>query len=542
MACYSPDMSGFNVENTYYVTYDKDGNNEQIAQRIDRMETPKSGWYDYGNKVWANIVTVNGDAVTYWTWIPRYMYNANSDTKKVEMDFVDLEGNTQNGKDLSTLKLSDAFQFSSEKLKGYWVSKYELQDIASAGIEKIQMTSKGSRVTVSTTAPSGRYTIFINGAKVKTNVELPLVITGLKGNEQYDICVYSETSKRMIGNYIQTVPDLHTENIEVDLSGFNPENTYYVTYDSNGNNEAVVGRIDKTKQPSNWYSYADQIWANVVTVNGDAVTYWTYIPRYEYVIEDEYVNVKYIKSDQTTADKGYTIPETFQFSSEKLKGYWVSKYELQDTASSGIEKIKMSSREQKVTVSTTEPSGTYSVFVDGVKRASNVELPYVLTDLEENKQYDICVYSEKHKRIIGNYIQTVPSMHTENIEVDLSGFNPDCTYYVTYDENGNNETTLENCTKIELDANGKPTNMPKNWYDYSKKIWANVVTTNNNLITYWTYIPRYEYVIEDEYINVKYIKSDQTMADKGYTIPDSFKFNSENLKGYWVSKYELQSN
>lgn len=331
-------MSGFNVENTYYVTYDKDGNNEQIAQRIDRMETPKSGWYDYGNKVWANVVTVNGDAITYWTWIPRYMYNANSDTKKIEMDFVDLEGNTQNGKDLSTLKLSDAFKFSSDNLKGYWVSKYELQDTATVGIEKIKTQSKGSRVTVSTTNPNGTYTIFVNGEKMKTNVELPLVITGLKENEQYDICVYSEKDKRMIGNYIQTVPSLHTENIEVDLSGFNPDCTYYVTYDENGNNETSLENCTKieldangkpTNMPKNWYDYSKKIWANVVTTNNNLITYWTYIPRYEYVIEDEYVNVKYIKSTQTMADAGYTIPDAFKFSSDNLKGYWVSKYELQ---------------------------------------------------------------------------------------------------------------------------------------------------------------------------------------------------------------------
>jgi len=115
-----------------------------------------------------------------------------------------------------------------------------------------------------------------------------------------------------------------------DMSGFNVENTYYVTYDKDGNNEQIAQRIDRMETPkSGWYDYGNKVWANVVTVNGDAVTYWTYIPRYEYVIEDEYVNVKYIKSDQTMADKGYTIPDSFKFNSENLKGYWVSKYELQ---------------------------------------------------------------------------------------------------------------------------------------------------------------------------------------------------------------------
>ena len=32
---------------------------------------------------------------------------------------------------------------------------------------------------------------------------------------------------------------------------------------------------------------------------------------------------------------------------------------------------------------------------------------------------------------------------------------------------------------IQLDASGKATNMPPNWYDYGNKKWANIVTENN---------------------------------------------------------------
>lgn len=87
----SPDLSGFNPANTYYVTYDSNGNNETIAGRIDRItpnanlvgEKSSNVWYDYENKIWANIVTVEEDRVTYWTWIPRYVYKTNADDSTI---------------------------------------------------------------------------------------------------------------------------------------------------------------------------------------------------------------------------------------------------------------------------------------------------------------------------------------------------------------------------------------------------------------------------------------------------------------------------
>mgnify|MGYP000097495940 FL=1 len=134
------------------------------------------------------------------------------------------------------------------------------------------------------------------------------------------------------------------------------------------------------------------------------------------------------------------------------------------------------------------------------------------------------------------------------IDVDVSGFNPDCTYYVLYDENGINEQIGEN---IQLDAQGNLTNMPDKWYDYENKKWANLVTkgtdeSGNELISYWTYIPRYEYNVDDLYSTatgkskVRFIAKTQNTADVGFVIPESFKFNGQALTGYWISKYDVQ--
>ena len=200
-------------------------------------------------------------------------------------------------------------------------------------------------MTVTTSNPSGTYTIYLNGEKVKTGVSLPYTISGLNSNTEYNVCVYSETSGRMIG--AKQKATIANNVIKVDLSGFNPDCTYYVTYDENGENEQVGDKIkldsngNATNMPENWYNYNQKVWANVVTKGKDKngnelITYWTYIPRYEYDTTGVYntmnfADIKFIPSTQTEADFGYTIPESFTFGRQNLNGYWISKYEMQGT-------------------------------------------------------------------------------------------------------------------------------------------------------------------------------------------------------------------
>ena len=549
---YEPDLSGFATDATYYVTYDENGNNETIYGRIDRVEKPTTGWYDYENKIWANVVTVTESNVTYWTWVPRYKYALGTNT--ADIYFVDINDNckkivdgTEETVDTSSYELPESFKFADTKLKGYWVSKYEVQLSEDSGIEQLKASTQGSSIEVSTTAPNGTYTIYLNGVKIaeKQSLNSEYEIKNLKSTKIYDVCVYNETTGRMVGRKKKMVNSI----ISVDLSGFNPSNTYYVTYDDEGK-ENIAGRIDKTSAPIGWYDYENKIWANVVTVNESNVTYWTYIPRYEYDTTGAHstvnlADVKFISKTQTEADYSYTIPESFTFNSEPLAGFWVSKYEVQISEGSGIEQIQLGVTNKDLTVTTSNPSGTYTIYVNGEKTKTGVNLPYKISGLNSNKEYDVCVYSETSGRMIGSKKKSTIANNV--IKVDLSGFNPDCTYYVTYDENGKNEQIGN---KIKLDSNGNATNMPENWYNYDQKIWANIVTKGQDkdgkeLITYWTYIPRYEYDAEGAYniINfagIKFIPSTQTEADSGYEIPESFTFGGQNLNGYWVSKYEVQ--
>lgn len=337
-----------------------------------------------------------------------------------------------------------------------------------------------------------------------------------------------------------------------DLSGFNPESTYYVVYDENGNNEQIYGRIDRVEPPENWYDYENKIWANIVTVNGSEVAYWTWIPRYKYKtkaddasIPAETVDLKYVDINDTctmnidgvdtTVDvSGYKLSEAFMFDTTKLYGYWMSKYEVQDATN--LEIVYGYSNKKSITVTTTAPDGEYTVFVDGVKNTETpVSLPYTITGLKEGREYDICVVSEKNKRMAGR-----TQLTAFDIEVDGSGFNTDHTYYVVYDQDGTNERIAG---KIQLDGNGNIIPPSEGvWLDPSKKIWANIVTVNVSDVTYWTYIPRYEYRMysPQEMADVRYIPVSKTTPSIGCKISEAFKFDNQDLKGYYLSKYEVQ--
>ena len=77
--------------------------------------------------------------------------------------------------------------------------------------------------------------------------------------------------------------------------------------------------------------------------------------------------------------------------------------------------------------------------------------------------------------------------------------------------------------------------------------WANARVTINGVESYFVWIPRYEYKIdeENETIDVKFIPTTQTEATAGYIIHPAFTADIENggwteeLSGLWIGKYEV---
>jgi hypothetical protein len=127
----APDLSGFDLSSTYYITYDADGN--EIATPITDINYQPEGWYDYTNKQWANIKTVANGIEAYWVWIPRYAYRV--DSGKVEIIYIDTNNKPLDSTydsygykittdDSGDFKVAEAFLQSGAE-KGFWMSKYE---------------------------------------------------------------------------------------------------------------------------------------------------------------------------------------------------------------------------------------------------------------------------------------------------------------------------------------------------------------------------------------------------------------------------------
>ena len=179
----TPDLSGFNPEATYYVTYN--GEAEQIAGRIDRIETP-SDWYNYEDKRWANIVTVNDSEVSYWVWIPKYTYIANEAEEFIDAKFISQEGDVYkdtNGNivELTGYEIPESFTFGGQNLAGFWMSKYEVSE-ETATTEAVSIAGNETSILVTTSNPSGNYQVYVDG-KLDYTGTLPYTINNLKNSK-----------------------------------------------------------------------------------------------------------------------------------------------------------------------------------------------------------------------------------------------------------------------------------------------------------------------------------------------------------------------
>lgn len=180
-----PDLTGFNIGNTYFVTYDEKGNNETIGEKITAEEP--SNWYNYQNKIWANIVTASEELtasekadittattknIAYLVWIPRYCYKityyedsglttlaeagtitsyGTIDIKFLSRSNVHKDYATGTETPYSTFEedgyiLPETFTWKAgtddeTALAGYWVGKYEISEgVTTEGI-KLQSKS-----------------------------------------------------------------------------------------------------------------------------------------------------------------------------------------------------------------------------------------------------------------------------------------------------------------------------------------------------------------------------------------------------------------
>lgn len=133
-----PDISGFNADNTYIEVYNSEGtttikeiklsdvltngsiDDNKLANRLGNDK-----WYDYTEKIWANIKVVSNGKTSWWTWIPRYSYSmVNTQINVVFTDTND-ESLTEEVEVTADMIPHNAFNVDGKKLKGIWISKYE---------------------------------------------------------------------------------------------------------------------------------------------------------------------------------------------------------------------------------------------------------------------------------------------------------------------------------------------------------------------------------------------------------------------------------
>ena len=381
-----------------------------------------------------------------------------------------------------------------------------------------------------------------------------------------------------------------------DLEGFNTSCTWYLEY-SDVNSQPTYNKLIYKDAPSDWYDYGNKKWANIITTSSNGVSYWTWIPRYQYKIGSNgklengggvESNIMFIDTSKTTPDSGYIIPDAFTVDGKALSGIWVAKYEISEpqyavgfsatttdtsltvaeltvlgksTSSEESENIENIGVYVKISNGSTVIETMGDVNSDG-DITETVKLPQTTkTPLSPETTYTIEVtipskFGSAYNTVLTKKIRTSSGSIAQLTAPDLSGFNKENTYYVDCSTNkfeiGKNISTQEVTIGSEkrtvssdyYDTTGS------DWYDYENNKWANIATIDstpdkNGLtgqIAYFTWVPRYEYAIDDknQSVDVVFISTTQTEPDDGYKIPDAFTFGGKELAGMWVAKYEVQ--
>ncbi len=600
---------GFEQDKTRYLEV---GKNEKLTPGNWVTDKPTQNWYDYKNSKWANIYVEDNGSDIYYVWIPRYCFKLDQDKQRSDVKFIDVDnsfkdvnGNKTNwdsqeegviGLKEQGYAVPDAFWFDKnsngkedvgEQLAGYWAMKYTAGDITKPSTINYEMTVvqgvvKIKNITLNTSItnanPITKYTVALNGKIVK-EITNPTEVANIGAQ-------IIEFSNLKVGNNTINVTGLNANGEIVgsmtkeyapavvnppDLSGFDKETTFYVTYDEKGQEHSTVP-ISQAK-PKYWYEYGESRWANIVTRNNELETYYVWIPRYQFTLDqtNQRSTVKFVSGTSTQTDSGYQIPDAFWFDKnsngaqddgEQLTGYWAMKYTAGETMaptfSTEVVATNSSIKTKGITGTSVASGQVYKYYINGEYKGEKTSSTdtFEYTGLQSNTKYTILVEirNSSTDAYIGTIVKQISTIDANKPE--LTGFNQDKTYYVLYDENG--KQTIGD--KIKNDGS----NIPNNWYSYSNSKWANIVVTDGTVqdgqitgatfTTYYTWIPRYEFMITSSQYKqpaagrteVRFISGTSRETDTGYQIPDAFWFDKnsngtqddgEQLTGYWAMKY-----
>ena len=577
-----PDVSGFVQENTRYIYVDSNGN---LVPGNWLTDDKPQNWYDYKNQNWANIYSESNGVDSFYVWIPRYVYkvdesnsvvgNERMDVKFINTDNEYIDGVTGTKLTYKELKeqgyqLPEAFSWENNKdepliIPGYWMSKYQLSELDEYKINYSLAASKThfnvNNLTNNTTNAT-KYTYAINGKIVhESNTLENYSFDNAMPNDVNTINVTALDANGSIVGSMTKKFEL-TEVNPPDLTGFDKDTTFYVYWDENGveHNEIPISQ----DPPLQWYNYTYSEWANIVTRNDGMESYYVWIPRYQYSLDQtsERSNVQFILGTGTETLTGYQIPEAFTWGDDgekQLTGYWMSKYQLSTEEATARINAEVSVGGNIIRIG--DITGTALTIEDGSGNSVPVSMRYEYY-LNGNKVHDGTSATEKYSytglslnttytvNIIARNASTneyvgaiTKKIKTTDVYApDLTGFDKDTTFYVIYNDDGTEKE------RVSIKKNA-----PSNWYDYSNRKWANIVTTANGTESYFVWIPRYEYrILEDrenesldnKRTDVNFITTDITNdnCSTGYKVPEAFTWGDngeKQLTGYWMSKYQL---
>ena len=139
-------------------------------------------------------------------------------------------------------------------------------------------------------------------------------------------------------------------------------------------------------------------------------------------------------------------------------------------------------------------------------------------------------------------------------EPNLAGFAVEKTKVVYYEKREANDTSTTQLATLEIPVqeyldNGKKNEIEEDgktyqFYDYENQRWANILVENNDMKSYWVWVPSYGYKIEGNNTNVIYTNTEgkqATIEGTPQDLPEGYIPHPDfagGKKGIWVSKYE----
>ena len=320
---------GFNKNYTRYVNENENGVMEPGNWIFSK---PDENWYSYSKGKWANIVTENKGIECYYTWIPRYCFKLNSSSQRADVKLIDINNNYKDPytEEVTTweelqkqgYQVPEAFRFNEEELPGYWAMKYNLGESPTPSTIYYDMKVTRGVITITNVKVNNgdsivKYGIYLNSElqeEVTSVTGKTFKLDNMKtGDNVINITGYNSQGE-MVGSYTRVYAS-SAINLP-DTTGFNPNTTFYVLYDENDNEHSTVPISSPI--PVGWYNYDEAEWANIVTRNNGGEVYYTWIPRYEFVVDgkEQRTEVKFITGTQggTGANRagvtqGYQVPE-----------------------------------------------------------------------------------------------------------------------------------------------------------------------------------------------------------------------------------------